>query len=274
MSPNGFQEHWGRETRLLLLVVVVSIAVLLVLARFRFPAASLNIAVPPPSPLSDLAGRADFADLAEAMSTLLTRVSPRIAIVRLDPVIDPAAARGSARRSTPRGGVAAATPVPEPVPVLAPALRVRPTLALVHLPAGLYPASFSGSTEPIEVVAADTDKSVALIRIAPAAEPRPEPLTGTFVGFEYVGEIEATSHGPTVEPVFIGRADPVGDDRWSATLYAVGEAPGLSAGTFVFSVNGRLIGLVTRDERGALLVPAAVLDAVVNAHAPAGAVAP
>jgi hypothetical protein len=256
------------------LVVVVSIAVLLVLARFRFPSAAMNVTPPSPSPLAGLVGRADFEDLADSMSTLLGRVTPRLFIVRFEPIREPVASRGSSRPSEPPRAAATPDPIdPGPPPVLGAALRVRGDLALVHVPAGMYPAALIGSANPAEVVAANPRRAIALVRVAPA-DYRPEPLTDAFLGFEYVGKIEPTLSGPSVEPVFIGRSDSILDDRWPATLFSIGHAPGLPAGTLVFSIGGRLIGLVERDSHGATLVPSSVLESAVAELVPAGAIAP
>jgi hypothetical protein len=255
MTTNELPERSGRETRLLVLIVVVSLAVLMLLARFRFPAATLTVAPPAPSPLANLAGRAAFEDLAESMSTLFGRVSSRLTVVRLD---EPAEA-GSARGRGGRGETPAATPVP---PRLMPALRVRQDMALVHVPEGLEPASFLGRVEPIDVVAADPRRAVALVRTPMPAGVRTDAFSDGFAGFNFLGVVGATPNGPTVRPVFVGRVGLLEDDRWPAGLISTGDAA-ITAGSFLFSVEGRLVGLVVDAAWGTAIVPPSVIEAVV-----------
>jgi hypothetical protein len=273
MAVNGFRERWGRETRLLVLVVVVSLAVLLLLARFRFPASTLNVSAPTPSPLAGLAGRADFEDLAGTVKALRARLASKLVVVQYDAVREPAG-RGPTRGAGSRSGAAAVLQEPAVPPSLLVGLRVRADLALVHVPAGLYPASVLGSSGPAEVAAANTRRAIALVRIPSVSDFRPDPSLDPFEGFDYVGQVEGTAYGPTLQPVFVGRVDPVVDAEWPSALLAVGQAPHLSNGAFVFSMAGRFIGMIVRDTSGAMLVPASVLETAVNELAPGGATTP
>jgi len=265
MSTEGFQERRGRETRLLVLVVGVSIAVLLLLAQFRFPEADLSTTPPTSSPLAGLAGRASFDDLALTMNALLGRVSPQLAIVELG-------ATGEGGSGTASGGEAtAAEPADVPVDTewpartrLVVALRVAPDVALVHVPAGWEPLRYAGAEVPVEVVAADPARRLSLLRTTTLSEFRSEPSTDVFMGLAYVGAFDATTSGPTVEPVFVGRVGTRTSERWPAALYTLGSGTTLQAGTFLFSFDGRLVGLVVRGPEGPAIVPASVLDAVVD----------
>lgn len=250
MATEAVQPHRGRETRLLVLVVVVSIAVLLVLARFRFPAANLTVATPPPSPLAGLSGRAAFDDLADAMSTLLGRVSGRVAVVELGSESPRQAGRPSgAAAETGRRAVA---------------LRVGPDVAVVHVPAGLRPVSFLGESNPIEVVAADSKRELALVRVPLSPNAGSEPAAAAFAGFAYVGAIESTAAGPTIQPLFVGPINAVSDPRWPSPLTALSETGVASSGSFLFNVAGRLIGMVIRDAAGVSIVPTSVLDMAIR----------
>ena len=249
MATDGVQAHRGRETRLLVLVVVVSIAVLLVLARFRFPAATLS-APPPPSPLAGLSGRAAFDDLAQAMSTLLSRVSGRVVVVEVG-------AEKVAPR-TARSGV-----VPE-ITRRAIALRVGPDVALVHVAPGLRPEAFVGDTRPIEVVAAGPKRELALVRLPTSADAGSELGTDGFSGFAYVGAIEPTAGGPTIQPLFVGRLNAISDPRWPSPVTALGETGAASAGSFLFAVDGRLVGMIVRDGVDASIVSASSLQTAVG----------
>jgi hypothetical protein len=250
---NGLQERWGRETRLLVLIVVVSLAVLLVLARFRFPAATLNVAPPTPSPLSNLVSRAAFEELSEALASTANRITPKVVVVRLAPVRPPAPARGG------RG----ATDHVQNGTKLVLGLRVRPDLALVRVPAGMMPAELVGSSQQPEIVGADSRRELALIRVPASADDAIEANPDLFGGFAYLGEATATVDGPTLQPVFIGRTGQRQHERWPVALTGI-DNPNVSDGSLLFTIDGRLIGLVVRDAAGAAVVPFAVIDAAVN----------
>jgi hypothetical protein len=250
---NGLQERWGRETRLLVLIVVVSLAVLLVLARFRFPAATLDVAPPAPSPLSNLVSRAAFEDLSEAMASTANRIAPKVVVVRLAPVRPPAAARGG------RG-------VTEHVSngtKLVLGLRVRPDLALVRVPAGMTPTELIGTSQQLEIAGADPKRELALIRLPASADGAVETNSDLFGGFAYLGEATATADGPTLQPVFIGRTGQRQHERWPSALTGI-DNPNVSDGSLLFTIEGRLIGLVVHDAAGVVVVPPAAIDTAVN----------
>jgi hypothetical protein len=249
---NGLQERWGRETRLLVLIVVVSLAVLLVLARFRFPAATLDVATPAPSPLANLVSRAAFEELSEAMASTAGRIAPKVVAVRLSSDRPPAGSRGGR----------AAEP-PTKVTTLVLGLRVRPDLALVRVPAGMIPSELVDSSLPPEIVGADSKRELALLRIPASADGVVETTADTFGGFAYVGAASATVDGVTVQPLFIGRTGPRQHERWPAALTGLDNAT-IEDGSLLFTIEGRLVGLVVRDAAGVAVVPPAVIDTAVN----------
>jgi hypothetical protein len=263
----------GREARLLILVVGVAVAVLLLLAQWRFPGAGLSVVSPNAAPLAGLAARATFDELASAMTDVINRTSPLTMIVSLEPdVVDETAtgaARGAARGGAARGRAAGGSAkVPEPQPagpaMLVLALRVRGDLALLHVPAGMRLQRLESA--PLDVVAHDAAREMMLIRVPPSGSAT-ETLSGavrTFPSFAYVAALGATSAGPTVQPVFVGRADTVEDARWSHGLVPAAVAPGTSAGTLLFSLNGHLVGMVVGGASGPMVVPAPALEAFVE----------
>jgi len=258
MASNGSQERQGRETRLLMLVVVVSIAVLLLLARLRFPAAELVATVPPPGPLAGLAKQAAFDDLAQTMSALLARVSQRLVIVELAETRPPS--RGQ----------------PEPPSPVA-AILVRPDIALAYVPTGLRPSgivSAGTAGEAVDVIVADPQRDLALLRVTPPADVRAEPAVENFTGFSYVGVVDATKGGLTIQPVFVGRVGPRLIDAWPGGLFTIDHGLNVPIGSFVFSIDSRLVGLVIRDKGAAALVPASVLETVVTGLVPGGSIGP
>jgi hypothetical protein len=264
MPRIDFQERSGRETRLLILVVVVSVALLLVLARFRYPAANLTAVAPPAGPLAGLAARAAFEDMAATLNSVLTRIAPQTFVVELEP--EPpqeTAARGATRatgRRTARGAAEPAeSPAPEAQRLLVAAVRMQPDLALVPVPAGwriVTPPSAVWS-----VVGHDPERNLSAIR-TPVTDTAATWPGGSYVGFGYVGVVDVTAGGPTIQPLFIGRVDPLPAAGWSRPLIDVGRASPVDAGRWLFAMDGSLIGLTTAIDGGVAVVPPnALLDA-------------
>lgn len=263
MASDGTEPQTGRETRLLVLVVGVAIVVLLLLAQWQFPGASLAVVSPNSAPLAGLAARATFDEMSNSMSDVISRLSPLTIVVPLEheaaEVVTPAG-----RGAPPRGEAAVVTEPERPVR-WALALRVRRDLALLHVPAGLRPQHRPEA--PTEIVAHDATREMMLIRVAPSSS-APDTLSAsvrTFPSLVYVAAVDATPVGPTVQPVFVGRADTVPDPRWSHALVPASVAPGLSDGSLVFSLNSRLVGIVVQSDDGLMVVPAPALETLVQA---------
>jgi len=246
----------GRETRLLLLVIVVAVAMLLLLAQFRFPAAESVVVSPASGPIERLAARATFEDLALVIADVSARVQPSMVSVILERVPPPP----PPARKTPRQSVAP----PEAVETrVAAGIRISSEMVLIHLPDQFQvkPA------DAVALVAADPERRLALVRV-PAT-------TGTVVGLAspaempagpgYVALAEGGRLGAALRPVFIGRFDPVDDIRWTPSPTAIGGEPHIAAGAFVFSLDGRLIGMTIADALGLLVVPAPALEAAATA---------
>jgi hypothetical protein len=289
---NGPEPTSGRETRLLALVVLVSLAVLLLLARFQFPEANIASVTPSPGPLAGMAARATFEEMAATLMGVLSRASAAVDVIRLetipaarsleedrDPSLAPdaeprVAAAGSAAAPGPdkRRG-AALQPSPQASRRFAAALRVRPDLGLVHVPAGWRPAGLRDLTSPLEVVWSDPDREIAAVRLpsVPGGMAGLPASAAGVTGYLYVGLIQGTRSGPTIQPVFIGRADTETDARWSAPLVVLGGGAALPIGSLAYTIDGRLIGLVTGHEAGFAIVPAAALDDAVSRMAMGGA---
>ncbi|HEY7473502.1 MAG TPA: hypothetical protein VH679_00715 [Vicinamibacterales bacterium] len=258
---NGTEERPAREIRLLVLVIVVSLAVLLLLARFRFPPAGLTAGPPTPGPLERLAARATFDDLASAIAAVVQRVEPSVVIVQVD------AAPPEEKEKERKEKGAPAPPAPQPpAPRLLPGIRLRPDLALVHVPAGMRVSPAQGFSGPTAVFATDPKREIALVRVAPL----PESTTGVpsvfegFPGFSYVAIVEAAIGGPTARPAFVGRLDTSVDDRWQPSPLLIGGASEAPAGSLLFAVDGRLIGMVLPQFGTLAVIPPAALNAVVT----------
>lgn len=256
----------GRETRLLLLVIVVAVAMLLLLAQFRFPAAESVVVSPAPGPIERLAARATFEDLALIMADVSARVHPSMVSVTLERVPPPP----PPARNAPRQG--AVPPEAVETRVIA-GIRISPEMALIHLPDQFQVQPADG----VALVGADPERRLALVRV-PAASAPVSGLTapaGMPTGPGYVALAEGGRFGAALRPVFIGRFDPVDDTRWTPPPTAIGGEPHLAAGAFVFSLDGRLIGMTIPDTLGLLVVPAPALEAAVRAlMIPGGGSAP
>jgi hypothetical protein len=251
-TPND--EPRGRETRLLLLVIVIALSVLFVLARFRFPEAERTVVVPPsPGPLERLAARDRLDDVGGTVQGLTQRLAPWLAVVRTDPPA-PLKTRG-------RG----APPVEPGEPRWLAAVRVRPDLGLAHVATGRTVGFVVEANVPVETVATDDAREVALLKL-PFSEGLSLPAAfDTYDGFSYVAVIEASAGGISARPVFLGRVDRQADPRWSDPVLVLAGRPGVMPGDLVFSFGGLFIGLVIQHADGLALVPPSALEAAVTA---------
>ena len=259
---NGSDSHSGRDARLLALVIIVSVAVLMVLARFRFP--PTVVGAPPPAPptsgpLERLTARTTYDDLAGSLANVVVRVSGSVLSVQLNAIPEPEKPGGKGRP---------VEPPPVVPPRLAPALRVGPELAIVHVPPGWMASGIVGLSEPINIAASDPRREVAIIR-TPASADAPNGLANavdTFSGFSYVAVVEAAMGGLSALPAYVGRADLVTDGIWLNPVRVLGGTVQVPIGSLVFTLDSRLIGLaIAGPGGGRALVPPAALDATVAA---------
>lgn len=276
MPVNGPEPTSGRETRLLVLVVVVSLAVLLLLARFQFPAANLATVNPSPGPLAGMAARATFEEMSATLAGILARAGAAVEVIRLEPAPLETQAGSAARGTRPTPPASAPGSVPAAAgitPQFTPALRVRPDLGLLHVPHGWRPAGLRDLPNPLEVVWMDVEREIAAVRlpVVPSGFAGLPAAAAGVTGFLYVGVIQGTRSGPTIQPAFIGRADTETDARWSAPLVVLSGAPTMPVGALVYAIDGRLVGLVTRHDAGVAIVPAAALDEAVTRLSAGGA---
>jgi hypothetical protein len=252
MASPGSEVSSSREVRLLVLVLTVAVAVLLVLARFRFPSVDLTPVSPTADALADAASRTPFTDLERAVDDLTARIMPAFEMARLDRLEGPRARRGG--------------PKPEPVATpLSTALRVRPTVLLVYLPAGMRVIGLEGTAGAPEILLADATHEVALIR-TDANSKVPMDLTGLveFTGGNFLAAVEGGLSGPAIRPLFVPRVEPVPDIRWTRPMLAIGGEPQVGAGAFLFTLDGRFVGLTTRAGGILTIIPAAALDSIIK----------
>jgi hypothetical protein len=257
MPTNGTEERSGREIRLLALVIVIAVAGLLVLARVRFPTADIVAVSPTPSALERLAVKAPFQELASAVADAAERVGGLVLVVEFDRTPEKAA-----RRSPPSTGSA-------PPRRLFPGLRVRSDLVLAYAPAGWHPTAVGGV--PALSLAVDARREIALVGADSRTGEHALP-PGDVVDFAtampalasgYALAVEGAAGGPATRPFFVSRTDPVTEDRWISPLLRIGGDAQVGPGAFLFTIDGRLIGLTVPQENGIAIVTAATLGRVI-----------
>jgi hypothetical protein len=108
-------------------------------------------------------------------------------------------------------------------------------------------------------------REIALVRVPGlAAGGRIAEASRSFTGFSFVAMALATSTGPTLEPAFIGRADILGDARWPQGIIDVGRSATLVPGSFLFTMDGRFMGMVIDGaDDGKAILPASTVEALV-----------
>jgi hypothetical protein len=224
-----------RETRLLLTIVLVSLAALWGLARVRFPE---RPATPNPVPpvLAQLAPRPAFEDLA----SFVAQVEPH-----LEATLVPLQTRPANRGSHPTSlGVAA--------------LPFRGELALAVLDRA--PGRSELGELHIEIVARDPVSRLAVVRLSGETPPAPHlpawaPRRPQDPRFLLAADL--SREGMSLRPVFVGALSSTTSPRWSSQLWALPRTTELGPGTFVFTTDGVLAGLVVAYESGVAILPPA-----------------
>jgi len=228
-----------RETRLLLMVITISVGVLLALSRFRFPEPGTQEGRPPAAaPLQRLAARATYDELASIIAELGRQVSPYVTVLRVE-------SAGQLR--------------------FVPAVRVRPDLLLAHVTGDSRVLGLVGSGTGAPAIAAyDAARELVLVRVPHDAAAvvrltQAEPISAP----RYVAAVEGTRGGPTLRPVFLGRTDPLRDERYSVDLLVLGGVLQASAGSLIFGLDGAFVGLAIMEEGFVAVVPGHALEALV-----------
>jgi len=254
MEPSSpYRPRVSRETRLLLTAGVLAIAALWLLARIRFQERPVT-PNPVPSVLSQLASGPKYDDLAAEIARLQTRLEP--SLLALDV---PSAVLGSLQVS--RRIVA---------------LRLHDDLAVTLLPAGSNPELWSDS----RVLARDRASGLLVVRVA-GQVPRSPPIPWTPrrppQQPRYLIASDVSSRGVSLRPVFVGSLDPMDSALWSEPLWAVPGRSDLAPGSFVFTNNAELVGLVFAHGGEPVVMPGATVlaeaDRLLNTpRGPAGTI--
>lgn len=226
----------GRETRLLLATIAISVAVLVLLAQFRFPEeAGRPAAEPAPAPLERLAARATYDELASIMADLERRLTPRLAVVQIQP-------------ERPEGAFAIAA-------------RMTPNRAAVVLTSqeSLVP----GSSGSFPILARDNTRDLAVVSVRGADDAVVTVSAVTLrPGPRYIAVVEATARGPVIRPVYVGRTDIFQDPRTTSPMLAVAALQQvLPRGAAIFSLAGNFLGLAIAGGMSATIIPGDILYA-------------
>ena len=80
----------------------------------------------------------------------------------------------------------------------------------------------------------------------------------------YVAAVEGTRGGAALRPVFLGRTDPLSDDRYEQGLIVLGGVLQASPGSLIFALDGSFVGLCIIEEGFAAGVPGPALDAAIE----------
>jgi hypothetical protein len=237
------QSSVSRDTRVLLTIVAISIATLWALARLRFPDRPPTPNLVPPV-LAQLTPPSAFDDIVSVVAQLETRL--RLSILGMD-----VERRGSANAPAMRTTVSA--------------LRFRDDLAVALLggtsSADRSDAKVVGATE----VARDRASTLAVVRLPAGIAPELSTWTArrpSYPRFLVAGDVSPA--GVSLRPVFVGSFHAVLTPIWSDPLWALPDRIGLAPGTFVFTLDGELAGLVVEHEGRPALVPANAVVSTAN----------
>ena len=229
-TSSPYRPRVSRETRLLLTAGVMAVAALWLLARIRFPERPVT-PNPVPSVLSQLASGPKYDDLAGEIAQLQARLQPSLL------ALDVPSAVGSLQTSHTDGGhqtarrpgrdVGPAWLEPEPGGTM------RPSSPAMRLPASQSSVCRSGHPP--------------LLRCRGRHASRSNHATSWPV----------TSHRRAcrcARHLWV-RSIPIDSPLWSEPLWAVPEHTDLAAGSFLFTNDAELAGLVITYRRGLAIVP-------------------
>lgn len=223
---------------MLLIIITLSVAVLMLLARFRFPPETRVERGTATAPLERLAARATYDELADIIAELGRRVSPSVVVLRVE---DQDQQR------------------------FVPAVRVRPDLALAHVAGTSRILMAVGQPGPVEVAAFDPARDLVLVRVPIAqnvislSEGAPLPEAP-----RYIAAVEGTRGGPTLRPFFLGRTDPLQDERYGQLL-VLGGVLQASPGSLLFGFDGTFVGLCIMEDGFVAGIPGRALETAVAA---------
>ena len=232
MEPSSpYRPRVSRETRLLLTVGLLALAALWLLARVRFR--DLPVTPNPiPAVMSQLASDPKYDDLAAEIGQTQTRLET--SLLALDP---PSVAVGFLQTSRRIAAV-----------------RVRDDIAVTMLPT-------ASILDEASLLARDPASGLAVVRVpgqVPGSSPVPW-IPRRLQQPRYLIATDVSPKGVSLRPAFLGSLNPMDSPLWAEALWAVPERSDLAPGSFLFTSNGELVGMVIAYGAERAIVPAATL---------------
>jgi hypothetical protein len=220
----------SRETRHLLMAATIALVLLWVLARIRFPERPITPNPIPPL-ITQLSGRPGYADLASEVARAQSRLSGSLVQIP--------------RAAFPRdGGIA---------------LRLRGESAI----ALMSDAERAAADDPSSLVAVDRPTGLTVLRVqagSPVLGPAPWAPDRLDVPRYFLAAVSASdSAGVALRPVYVGSLQPSMSPAWSGPIWRIPPSTEVVAGTWLFTGEGELAGLVTTDAGAAAIVPGEIL---------------
>lgn len=225
MESNTYRPRVSRETRLLLTTAAVAVAALWVLARARFPDQPAS-----PNPvqplLTQLAGGTSFSSLAAEVARLVPRIDPLVLAL---PESGASSPRFQALRVADDLAVAVTAAAPDAQAQRDPAsgLTLIPIRNVAGPPLAVWP--------PVQL-----------------EQPR------------YLAATDVAGGTVSVRPVFVGALEPIASALWPDDIWVAPGGTDIEPGSFLFTNNAELVGMVVQENNTSAIVPASVLMAEVQ----------
>jgi hypothetical protein len=216
----SYRPRVSRETRLLLTAALIATVALWVLARVRFPDRP-----PPQNPvqplLTQLTPRPTFADLAAEIGALRPR---------LDPLLVPASATVAG-------------------------LRLEEDVAL----AWRDPRQEGVAWSTDALLRNDRASGLALVRVDRRSTQPPALWYPESGGPRYFIASEMSAAGVALRPVYVAALTAVDNPRWPGLEWQLPSGTEVAAGSWLFTADAALAGLVVDLGGSRALVPAAIV---------------
>jgi len=252
----------AREARLLLLTLCVSVAVLFLLARFRFPERPIS-ELAAPQPLARLGRTTTFDDLSATLTDLLHHVEGSVLLLRVSSPVPPGGLAASSTTSSSSSSLIATSSAAR----LVPALRVRDTLAVAVLPGDArVEAVDDEAVSANAIVARDEVRGLTLVRVPahPAASLSIQPQSEALDLPGFLAVMDAAPGGPAIRAKFVSHASARPHPAWDTAVVALGGITNARPGAIVFTLTGRLVGIVLHDHDETIVAPGEMLIARAN----------
>lgn len=226
-----YRPRVSRETRMLLAAGVLALVSLWLLARFRFQDEPVT-PNPIPAVLTQLRNPPRYDDLAGEVAQIQSR---------LGGVVVPLAARVSSEHGA--------------VPPRIVALSLGDDAGLTLLP-------HRTAVDDGARLATDPATGLTVVRLpAEVSDSAPIWMPRRLEQPRYLIASELSGSGLSFRPVFVASLEPTATPLWPDPLWTLPASSALPAGTFLFTSDGELVGLVIEYGGRRMVVPGATLVA-------------